>query len=413
MKFAFLVTPHTGGTFSVFASLRAELRPHGVDLRWMGPADRDALLADPPWAVEAMSGEAIARHGAGLDAASGADSGAAQAREMAARLEAGGYDGVFVNVLSDQASTNLVRHLPSRLLRIMIVHNITPGTYAAAAAIRDHVHAVVCVCDRACEDLRRRRGFDPARLSVIRNAVTLPDLGVEAAERSTEPGLRTLFLGRIEDASKGVLLLPAILDRVAGDVTLTVAGDGPDAPRLRAALSRLGARAMMIGAAAPRDVPALLAHHDALIMPSRFEGMPMALIEAMAMGCVPVASRIDGVTNTIVEHERNGLLFPVGSARAAASRLSALRADPAWRAELSAAARVTARSLYGGARMGEEYRGLILALQKSPPPIAAPLPFEEWRLPGGLRSGLRTYAPRPLKNALRLARERMRPCLGV
>ncbi|TMM49536.1 glycosyltransferase family 4 protein [Sulfitobacter sabulilitoris] len=400
MKFAFLVTPHVGGTFTVYSSLRAELRAHDIELRWMGPADERALLADARWADEMKSGEAIG--------SSGADPGEAQAREMAARLDAGGYDGVFVNVLSDQASTNLIRHIPARYLRIMIVHNITPGTYAAASAIRDHVHAIVCVCDRARDDLCRRRGFAPDRISVIRNAVTMPKLSVDTPARGTATGLRTLFLGRIEDASKGVLLLPAILKRVHDDVTLTVAGDGPDSKRLKIALSVLEHRAAMIGATPQTEVPTLLARHDALIMPSRFEGMPMALIEAMAMGCIPVASWIDGVTNTIVENERNGLLFPVGNATAAAEALDALRADPAWRAELSAAARATAADHFGGARMGQEYGKLIHALKLHRPPIAPPVSFAEWRLPRGLHPGLRTYLPRPVKNALRVAQERLK-----
>ncbi|WP_102109778.1 glycosyltransferase family 4 protein [Oceaniglobus roseus] len=399
-KFAFFVTPHTGGTFTVFRSLRAELAPRGVELRWMGPCARARLLADPHWAGEADRGEAIDVPGAIDDLA--------QARAMAARLEAGGYDGVFVNVLSDRAATNLVRHLPERLVRIMIVHNITPGTYAAAASIRVHVHATVCVCQRARDDLCRHHGFRPGRTLVIPNAVTLPDALPHPAPHLEDRTLRVLFLGRIEDASKGVMLLPSILHRLPPTVTLTVAGDGPDAKRLKAALAPFAGRARMLGAVPSAEVPALLARHDALLMPSRFEGMPMALIEAMAMGCVPVASRIEGVTDTIVHHAHNGLLFPMGSAKAAAECIAALAADPAWRVGLAAAARGTARNLHSGAEMGAAYARLIAEVQHRRPAIADPLPFEDWKLPRGLRAGLRTHLPRPVKNALRLARERLR-----
>lgn len=405
MKFAFFVTPHTGGTFTVFTSLRAALRPHGVDLRWMGPVDREALLADRRWADEVTSGEAIAL--------SDTNSGAGQAREMAARLEADGYDGVFVNVLSDRVSTNLVRHLPERLLRIMIVHNITPGTYAAAVAIRDYVHATICVSPRICADLVSGGGFSPTRTVVVQNVGA-----VRVGRRTFRPsaaqtGLDMLSLGRIEDQSKGVFWLPRILGALPPDVRLTVAGDGPDRDHLRHLLKPFGARVRLLGAVPATDVPGLMAEHDALIMPSRYEGFGIVLAEAMAMGCVPVASRIQGVTDVVVEDGREGLLFPVGDWRGAARRIAALRDDRALLERLAGAAQAKVRNMYSTERLGDDYARVIHEVAGKRPAIAPPLPIEDWRLPGGLRSGLRTYVPRPVKNVLRVAKERMRPRFGV
>ncbi len=54
------------------------------------------------------------------------------------------------------------------------------------------------------------------------------------------------------------------------------------------------------------DIPVIMASHDVLIMPSRFEGLGMTMIEAMAGGCVPVVSHIRGVTDTIVVPGQNG-----------------------------------------------------------------------------------------------------------
>lgn len=405
MKFAFFVTPHTGGPFSVFTNLRAALRPHGVDLRWMGPVDRKVLLADPRWADEVTSGEAIE--------VSDKSSGAGQAREMAARLDAGGYDGVFVNVLSDRVSTNLVRHLSERLLRIMIVHSITPGTYAAAVAIRDHVHATIGVSPRICADLVSGGGFSPTRTVVVQNigAVRVGERAVRNSAAQT--GLDMLFLGRIEDQSKGVFWLPRILGALPPDVRLTVAGDGPDCDRLRHLLKPFGARVRLLGAVSATDVPGLMAEHDALIMPSRYEGFGIVLVEAMAMGCVPVASRIQGVTDVVVEDGREGSLFPVGDWKCAARRIAALRADRALLERLSVAAQAKVRSMYSTERLGDDYARVIHEIAGKRPAIAPPLPLGDWQLPGGLRSGLRTFVPRPVKNVLRVAKERMRPRFGV
>lgn len=398
MKFAFFVVPHLGGTYTVFTQLRAALAPRGISVVWIGAVRREALENDPEWSP-------TLEFGLPVSPTSGGD-GAVQAKLMAEAIEAAGCDGVFINVLTDQVSTNLARYLPDKLMKIMIVHNMTPGTYAAARAVHGHVQAVVCVSRRIRDDLVSRFRFDPVRTVVIDNAVSFREAPVSTV-RSRSPGtLRVLFLGRIEDASKGVLWLPRILKYCAADVTLTIAGDGPDMGRLRRALAGFERRVEFLGAVSPDRVPEILAEHDALIMPSRFEGFGYVLIEAMTLGCVPVASHIGGVTDTIIKDRSDGLLFPVGDCRAAARCLDALSAYPAWREAMSAAAMDKARGYYGIDRLGDDYARLIETLRADPPRLPAPLSFSNWQLPSGLRAGLRTYLPAPLKNLLRTVRAR-------
>ena len=56
------------------------------------------------------------------------------------------------------------------------------------------------------------------------------------------------------------------------------------------------------------DIPELLSHSDLFVLPSRFEGMPVALLEAMAAGLPVIASNISGSAE-LIEHGKNGLLF--------------------------------------------------------------------------------------------------------
>ncbi|MEO9339265.1 glycosyltransferase family 4 protein [Mesorhizobium sp. SB112] len=398
MRFAYFCLPHIGGTYSVFKQLRKGLAPHGIDVTWLG-AGRTEAFSDPLWRSELELGTSI-------DPA-----GVLSQNELASALinalRSGGYDGVFVNVLADRVQTNLMRYLPEDLLRVMIVHNITPGTYAAACSIRDNVHATVGVSERCAQDLITRFGFASGQTVAIPNAVDVE--AYEHIERQPrERGkMRMVFLGRVEDASKGVFWLPKLLGRLPGNITLTVAGDGPDLPKLKQEMQQHRSRVTFAGRVAPEDVPELLAAHDLLIMPSRYEGFGITLVEAMAAGCVPVVSRIRGVTDTIVDHEKNGLLFTMGSMDEAASQILGLSKNPKKLDEMAKAAQIKAATGFSLEAMATRYAHIIGKISQRRPAVAPQLPLEQWSLPAGLRPGLRTYLPPRVKNWLRLVKERI------
>nr|WP_314092173.1 glycosyltransferase family 4 protein [uncultured Shinella sp.] len=397
MKIAYFVLPHLGGTYTVFRHLRAGLACDGIELCWLGLTPAGQGL---PAGMEREAAFGT------LVEAPASDDGKSTARLMEQAILAGGFDGVVVNVLSDRVQTNIVRYLPPGLMRLMVVHNITPGTYAAAVAIRPYVHATVCVSQRCRDDLVKRHHFPAGYTFVIANAVSLEAFpATDRPLRSVEQGLRLLFLGRIEDASKGILWLPDILKRLPASSTLTIAGDGPDLKWLKVAMP--GTRVVYAGAVAADAVPALLAAHDVFLMPSRYEGLPMALVEAMAAGCVPVVSALRGVTDMIVENGRDGLLFPVGDTAKAAALVRALDKDRVQLRGLSLGARRKVAGAFTVEHMAAKYAAVLRGIAARPPPLAVPLALDGWSLPRGLRAGLRTFLPRPLKNWLRGVRERL------
>ncbi|MBP2300865.1 glycosyltransferase family 4 protein [Azospirillum picis] len=405
MTTGFFGLPHLGGTYSVFRTLRPGLAARGIGLRWIGtgaPASR-ALLRSP-WASEMARGTVVAPQ---------ESEERSQAAALLDHIGHGGYDAVFVNVLADRVQTNAVRYLDRRVLRVMVVHNITPATYAAATAIRDWVHATVCVSPRIRDDLVARHGFAPERTHVILNAI-LPPMAKPEAPRGARPPittqapLRLLSLGRVEDASKGVLWLPRILRRLDGlPCVLTVGGDGPDLENLRRDCARFGRQVRFLGAVPAERVAAVMAEHDVLVFPSRFEGFGLTLAEAMAAGCVPVASAIRGVTDAVVDDGRTGLLFPVGAPERAALAIQRLIMEPGRLERLSSAARLEAARRFDAAAAAGAYADLLQDLRRHPPAIADPLPLARWRYPGGLGDGgLRRFVPHPIKNLLRMLRER-------
>ena len=398
MRLAFLGGhPTIGGIFSVFRLLRSALSPSGVELRWLGTGPgAHAALGSPCWAGEMEHGTVV-----------GTPDGDERALGLALLdvIAQNRFDGVMVNVLTGRAEMNVTRYLPAGILRIMLVHNITPGTYAAARALRDHVHATVGVSPRIRIDLIARHRFDPRRTFIIPNAAG--PVGGTGRRDQLNGALRLAYLGRVEDAAKGVFLLPDILGGLDPAITLTVGGDGPDLPALKARCAHLGSRVQFAGVVRPEQVPEFLLAHHALLMPSRFEGLPLTLLEAMAAGCVPVVTRIAGVTDEIVTEGTDGLLFPPANSRAARRAIMRLAADRAALDEMSQAARRTARASFSIEKMATRYLEVIATVRAAPAEILQPLDAANWRLPLGMWPGLRTFLPSPAKNALRTLRERM------
>jgi glycosyltransferase involved in cell wall biosynthesis len=144
------------------------------------------------------------------------------------------------------------------------------------------------------------------------------------------------------DAQKGLLHLVEAARAVPAAVFL-IAGEGPERTDLEAAARRSAVedRVRLLG---PRDdVPALLAACDVFVLPSLFEGAPLAILEAMAAGRPVVASRIGGVDELLLDGV-TGLLVPPADPAALAGAILRLIATPALRVRLADAGRERARA---------------------------------------------------------------------
>lgn len=156
---------------------------------------------------------------------------------------------------------------------------------------------------------------------------------------SSEPVVGTVCGLRPEKEVKTALRALGRLAPRRPDLRFVVVGDGPERGSLERLADELGVRTLFLGHQPNDEVPDLVAAMDVLVLSSRFEGMPLAVLEWMAAGKAIVASRVGGIPS-IVEHEQEAILVPPRDHVAFAQEIARLLDDPAERRRLGDAARL-------------------------------------------------------------------------
>ena len=172
----------------------------------------------------------------------------------------------------------------------------------------------VCVSQGVADFSSRVVGLDPGKLIVIPNSVTSEDFeNVTPADLSPfgiPPNSRVFIsVGRL-DRQKGFdLLIDAVLlfRGLPDDVYFLIIGDGPESERLQQQVQAARLEKHIRFGGRRRDVPRLLAAAMAFILPSRWEGMPNVVLEAMASGLPVIATQVEGISE-LVQHGVTGLI---------------------------------------------------------------------------------------------------------
>ena len=226
---------------------------------------------------------------------------------------------------------------------------------------------VVSVSRTDLDDLVRR-GFVAAD-----RALHLPN-AVDAARFS--PGVRAAARRKLGLAETGFLvgtvsrLVPQksvadLIDAVAPmpDVGLAIAGDGPLRKDLETRARPLGARVVFLGAR--DDVPEVLRALDVFVLASRWEGEPIALLEALAAGIPVVATATDG-SREVLAQAGCGRLVEIGAPESLAAALAELRDRPDERRAMSERGRsaVRGRTYEASARTLAAFYDRILASEQ-------------------------------------------------
>jgi colanic acid/amylovoran biosynthesis glycosyltransferase len=220
--------------------------------------------------------------------------------------------------------------------------------FALAEKVR-RARFVACISDYCRSQLMKL--VDPehwAKLEIVRCGVD--PSAFAPVERDGRSGrFEVLCVGRLV-ADKGQRVLVDAVSRLRHDdidVRVTLAGDGPDRAHLEDRVSALDLRdavtfAGLVDQGRIRD---LCAAADAFCLPSFAEGLPVVLMEAMAMTLPVVTTQVMG-TPELVDHGVSGELVPAGSVDALAAALHGLALDPARRLRYGLAGREKVESDY-------------------------------------------------------------------
>lgn len=270
------------------------------------------------------------------------------------------YDVIFLN--HAKFAQRAIGFLPDSTIVIPVLHNDLENIYHVGLAHPGAWNAAVAVSDRVYELAHDREPDRP--IIQIPYGVQMPETAAWQARRGFKRPLRLLFVGRLAHAHKGVKFLPQILHActLRGlDVSLTIAGDGEDREVVLQEIAHYGMqdRTRYLGAVPPERVYELLLDSHVLLLPSFYEGLPIILLEAQACGCVPVASRLEGISDQAVADGKTGSLVAVGQIAGFVEAIATLYENPALWQQWSRSAHQRIADGFSVEVMGRAYRELI------------------------------------------------------
>ena len=263
-----------------------------------------------------------------------------------------------------------------------------PWQYAFARLMDFQCDRLICV-SRSVRDHHAAHSHLPlSRYTIIPNGVDLEAFGGNPAPQGPAARARTrqqwglaprqmavLFVGRLNH-QKGIDMLLAAMSQLAQggepgnpapktpEPRFVIAGDGPQRFMVEQYLMQgAGMNCRFLGFVA--DVREALNAADIFVLPSRWEGWPLALAEAMAAGLPCVGTDVPGIRD-IIDNGRTGLLVPSENPTALAEAIRKLTTDPALRDSLLAAGREEIRTKYSIQRNVAAHEKLYLEIAAPP-----------------------------------------------
>lgn len=260
----------------------------------------------------------------------------------------------------------VVGRLAGAIARTPVVyteHNLTeryhPATRAAARATWKLQRQVIAVSDEVAASIDRNHRFS-VPVEVVRNGVPCESFdGLDELRAATRASLG-LADGHVLVGSVAVFRTQKRLDlwldvaaRTVRDhpsVRFVLVGDGPERANVEGWIRERGLDDVVTLVGLQEDVRPFLAAMDVYLMSSEFEGLPVALLEAMSSRLPPVVTAVGGIAEVIADGE-NGLLAERHDVAGLARLLATLVESPDRRRRLGAAARATVEQDFSIGRM--------------------------------------------------------------
>lgn len=192
------------------------------------------------------------------------------------------------------------------------------------------------------EEYAQRMNVDPALMTVLHNPVCIP---IERAAQEDSAPIRVVTLGRLGKRKGSFDVIDAVASLpidIRERILVTMCGDG-DVEQVRSAARTAGVEAhvRVAGWTAPEECAEMLSRAHIFALPSYSEGLPMALLEAMSHGVVPVCTPVGSIAE-VVTHDVDGILVRPGAVDELTGALALLVTDGDVRRRIAARARAKA-----------------------------------------------------------------------
>jgi glycosyltransferase involved in cell wall biosynthesis len=218
------------------------------------------------------------------------------------------------------------------------------------------VDAHVAVGVRAAREVERQAGLPSGSIRTIESAVR-EFAPARNGDARTRPRIGTT--ARL-DRQKGLDVLLRALPLLP-DVELEIVGDGPERERLMALARETGVAERVDFAGWSDSARDRLGHWDVFVLPSRFEGLPLAILDAMLAELPVVATDVGSIGEAVLDGE-TGLLVPPEDPRALAAAVHRVLADRELAARLGRDARVLALQRFTARAAARRYEALYAEL---------------------------------------------------
>ncbi len=307
--------PKDGGTFTFYKNQRSALLQFGYELICVSIGKRQSELWEDDFADEGCV--LLAKDTFSIKK---------QAQIFVAWCQKENIQ--FVIGVNSEAILSAIPHLPSQIHVVSRAANAFDHGYKIVLSGGKRIEQIVALTPRLKDDLVNLYAANPHIIRIIPNGIDKHRfLPVNENDFERKSRLNLGFLGRLEHNQKGVLHIPVILKHLEAlniPYTLKIAGKGKHKEQLLRELKLLKgfANIEFLGALTPHEIPDFLNKVDVFLFTSHFEGCPNALLEAMMAGCIPVAWKIDGITDFLIQDEQTGYIVPMADTSGFALKLS-------------------------------------------------------------------------------------------
>ena len=233
---------------------------------------------------------------------------------------------------------------------------------------------VIACSEEVAQVLVHADGIPDSRVVSIANGVSFERItSVQPVDLEHEFGIEHntttfIIIGRLHEAKGHIDLIPVFARLIQQNhkIHLLIVGDGELENQIVSQITKLGVEKHITLTGFRSDVLSIIAACDIVVMPSRWEGLPMALLESMALGKSVVATNVGGIPNVINDSE-NGLLVEAGNMEELEVKMNLLLENKVLRAQLAEQAKATVLKQYSAKTASIRYEELYDEVRKKTP----------------------------------------------